>query len=100
MVISQIKEELETSQKPIAKSLHHNKNFRVIALGFKKDMILTAHTAKWPSKLTILEGSVIYNEGDKSIEIKQYEEYEIPVGILHSVVANEDSLCLLTQSDQ
>ncbi len=100
MVIKKIKEELENSLKPIAKSLHHNTKFRVIALGFKKDMILASHTAKWPSKLTVLEGSVSYIEEKGTTVLYQYEEFEIPVGIQHSVEANEDSLCFLTQSDE
>ncbi len=100
MIIKKIKEELETVKSPIAKSLHHNKKFRVLVLGFKKGMVMREHTAKWPSKLTVLEGSVVYVEEKGSTVLGQYDEFDIPVGIEHAVEANEDSLCLLTQSDE
>lgn len=97
MTIKEIKEELEESANPIAKPLHYNKGFRVLVIGFKKGMEMANHTAKWPSKLTVLEGKVAYVEELKSTVLQQYDEFEIPVGIRHAVVANEDSLCLLTQ---
>ena len=99
MTIKEIKEILKTSDKPIAKSLHHNSGFRVLVLGFNKDMVMKEHTAKWKSKLTVLEGSVVYIENDKENILKQYDEQDIPIGIPHSVKAREDSICLLTQSD-
>lgn len=100
MIIKKIKEELESAKNPIAKSLHHNAGFRVLVLGFKKGMVMKAHTAKWPSKLTVLEGSVDYIEESNNTVLQQYDEFDIPVGIEHSVEAKEDSLCLLTQSDE
>ncbi|WP_394972759.1 cupin domain-containing protein [uncultured Croceitalea sp.] len=99
MIIKQIKEELKSAKNPIAKSLHHNATFRVLVLGFRKGMVMKSHTAKWPSKLTVLEGSVTYQEEKGNTVLNQYDEFEIPVGVVHSVEANKDSLCLLTQSD-
>jgi len=100
MTIKAIKEDLEISKKPVAKSIHHNSGFRVLVIGFKKGMEMKEHTAKWPFKLTVLEGSVIYIESEKKTELREYDEYDIAVGIPHSIEAIEDSLCLLTQSDE
>jgi quercetin dioxygenase-like cupin family protein len=66
-------------------------------MGFNKGSILKAHKAHIRSKLTVLEGAVIYREVNKEQELKQYDEFEIPIGITHSVEAIEDSLCVLTQ---
>ncbi len=100
MIIKQIKQELKLAKNPIAKSLHHNDGFRVLVLGFRKGMLMKSHTAKWPSKLTVLEGSVTYLEEKGNTILKQYDEFDIPINITHGVEANEDSLCLLTQSDK
>lgn len=99
MTIKEIKEELKTAHHPVAKSLHHGANFKVLVLGFNKGMALKEHKAHIPSKLTVLEGAVIYHEGNKVVELKQYDEVEIPVDITHAVEAIEDSLCFLTQGE-
>ena len=51
------------------------------------------------SKLTVLEGAVIYKEENREVKLGQYDEVEIPIEINHSVEAIEDSLCLLTQGE-
>ena len=99
MTIKEIKTELYNSDRPIAKSLHHGSGFKVLVMGFKKGMILEEHQSYTPSKLTVLEGAVIYNEGERIVQLGQYDEVEIPVEITHTVEAVEDSLCLLTQGE-
>ncbi len=95
--ISKIITELKTASHPIAKALHKGEHFKVLIIGFNKGMILKDHKAHIISKLTVLNGSVIYKQGDKELNLQQYDEVEIPIEILHSVEASEDSLCLLTQ---
>lgn len=99
MTIRDIKEELNSSISPVAKSLHHGTGFKVLMIGFKKGMILKEHKAHIQSKLTVLEGAVIYKEDYRIVDLKQYDEVEIPVEIFHSVEAMEDSLCILTQGE-
>ncbi|UCS95415.1 hypothetical protein KZP23_10565 [Echinicola marina] len=99
MIIPSIKSKLETSSHPIAQALHQNTSFRVLAIAFKKGMVLKAHKAHKPSKLFVLEGAVNYTENNKTVSLRQYEETDIPVEIIHEVEAIEDSLCLLTQGD-
>ncbi len=100
MTIKEIKEEIELASHPIAKSLHTNNNFKVLVIGFKKGMTLKKHKANAKTKLTVLEGEVVYSEEDNDVILKQYMEHEIPVEIFHSVKANDASLCLLTQERQ
>ncbi|WP_163379646.1 hypothetical protein [Cyclobacterium sp. SYSU L10401] len=99
MTIKEIKEELKTANHPIAKSLHHGTGFKVLVVGFLKGMVLKEHKAHTVSKLTVLEGAVIYKEEDRVLELKQYEEVDIPLEITHSVEAMEDSLCILSQGE-
>ena len=87
MTIKDIKEELKLSVNPVAKSLHHGTGFKVLLMGFKKGMILREHKAHIQSKLTVLEGAVIYKEADRIVNLMQYDEVDIPVEITHSVEA-------------
>ena len=62
-------------------------------------MILKEHKAHITSKLTVLEGAVIYKEESRIVELSQYDEVEIPIEVTHSVEATQDSLCILTQGN-
>ncbi|HMB41127.1 MAG TPA: hypothetical protein VKM37_04045 [Balneolaceae bacterium] len=97
MTIKEIKDQLETSDKPVAKSFHKGDSFKVLLFGFNKGMKLEDHTAKHPTKLLVLEGDVIYHQGKEDIRLKQYDEVDIPANITHSVGALKDSIILLTQ---
>lgn len=99
MTIKEIKEELKTSTNPVAKSLHHGAGYKVLMMGFNKGMILKEHKAHTPSKLTVLEGEVIYHEDDRAVNLSQYDEVIIPLEVTHSVEALKDSLCILTQGE-
>ena len=97
MVLKEILQQLETAVHPVAKALHKGDHFKVLAIAFKKGMILKEHQAHLPSKLFVLHGEVIYKEGEVTTPLSAYDEMAIPVQVLHSVEALSDSLCLLTQ---
>jgi quercetin dioxygenase-like cupin family protein len=97
MTIKEIKAQLQTSDKPVAKLFHKGEAFKVLLFGFNKGMKLEEHTAKHPTKLLVLEGDVIYHQGKDDIRLKQYEEVDIPANMTHSVGALKDSIILLTQ---
>jgi len=99
MTIKEIKEELKASRHPVAKSLHHGIGFKVLLIGFTRGMILNEHKAHVQSKLTVLEGAVIYKEESRVVELMKYDEVGIPIEITHSVEAIQDSLCILTQGE-
>ena len=99
MTIKEVKEQLKGSNHPVAKSLHHGDNFKFLIVGFNKGMILKEHKAHITSKLTVLEGAVIYKEESRIVELSQYDEVEIPIEVTHSVEATQDSLCILTQGN-
>jgi quercetin dioxygenase-like cupin family protein len=97
MVLKEIIAALENATHPIAKALHKGEHFKVLAIGFKKGMILKEHQAHLPTKLFVLSGQVTYIENAITTTLSAYEEIEIPINCLHSVEAVADSLCLLTQ---
>jgi len=97
MTIPHLLQQLETSQFPVAKALHHGSGFKVLVLGFKQGMKMKEHVAHMPSKLTILSGQIIYRENEKEVTLNTWEETDIPVDVVHSLEATQDSLCLLTQ---
>ena len=97
MVIKEILAQLETASHPVAKTIHKGNNFKVLAIGFKREMKLKDHQAHVPSKLTVISGSVTYKQQEKETELHKFDEIEIPLNTIHSVEAKEDSLCLLTQ---
>jgi len=100
MILNEIVQQLQTSTHPVAKSLHHNENCKVLCIGFKKGMLMKEHKTNLPATLYIFDGEVVYKEGEKTQVLKKYEEIKIPVEKLHSVEAREDSLCLLIQADE
>lgn len=97
MKLKEIMAEIETATHPVAKALHVCGNFKTIAIGFKKGMILKEHVTHRPAKLFLLQGKVNYIENHVPTSLTMYDEINIPVDILHSVEASEDSLCILTQ---
>ena len=98
-IIKEVKEKLNSASGPVARSLHQGEGFRVLTIGFNAGMIMKEHKASISSKLTVLEGSVVYQEANRAITLSQYEEIDIPILVIHSVEALEDSLCLLTQGN-
>ena len=95
--IKEINEQLKTANHPVAKALHKGDHFKVLVIGFKKGMKLKDHQANLPSKLTVISGKVVYRQNEKETEAEMFDEINIPINIIHSVEALEDSLCLLTQ---
>ena len=99
MTIKEIKEKLKTSKNPVAQALHQGSGFKTLVIDFNKGMVLKEHKAHIKSKLTVLEGFIVYKEENRTVELGQYDEVEIPIEIIHSVKALEDSLCILTQGE-
>jgi len=97
MLIHDIKEQLEDSENPVAKTFHVGDEFKVLIFGFKKGMKMKDHEAKHPTKLLVLEGDVIYTQEKRDHRLKKHEQTDIPPYITHTVTALEDSLVLLTQ---
>lgn len=97
MTIKEIKKDLETAKRPVPKVLKSGDSFKVIIIGFKDKMVLDDHKTDIPARLVVLEGQVVYKEGDKTVIMSQYDEVNIPVNVIHSVTALSDSLCMVVK---
>ena len=95
--IQDIMTRLETATNPVAQAIHKGDHFKVLAIGFKKGMIMKDHKAALPAKLTVLSGSVCYKMNGVETILSAFDEQIIPLEKVHSVEAMENSLCLLTQ---
>ncbi|GAA4095242.1 hypothetical protein [Mucilaginibacter panaciglaebae] len=95
MIIPEILSLLETAETPVIKILQQQASGKVLALGFKKGMILKEHQTAVPAKLVVIEGTVLYRQGEKSITLNKLSDLDIPVKITHWVEALQDSICLL-----
>ena len=90
-----ILQKLENAAYPVAQVVQNTSCSKVMVIAFKKGMILKEHKTDVPAKLLVIKGNVIYKEENLQNELVLYDEQEIPVAVLHSVEAMEDSLCLL-----
>lgn len=98
MIIKEALAQLVAQQKgPVVKILEKGEHFKVIVLAFKKGMELKAHQTPIPACLLVMEGSVVYQEESRTINLAKFDDFSIPVNVLHSVNALEDSTCLLIQ---
>ncbi|KAB2916480.1 MAG: hypothetical protein F9K23_07705 [Bacteroidetes bacterium] len=97
MVIEAALKELEHATHPVAKIVHNDANCKTLVLAFKKGMKLKEHKTNTPTTLLVLEGEITYSVAEENITLKKFSQLGIPVGLLHAVEANEDSVCLLIQ---
>jgi len=95
MIFKETFQKLEQSENPVAQSIHKTETSQVLTIVFKKGMLLKSHKTTIPAKLLVIKGQVIYREAALETTLALYEEKEIPVEVLHSVEALEDSICLL-----
>lgn len=97
MIIQQLFEKIETSSTPLAQALHKNEHSKALAIVFKKGMRLKEHKAIIPSTLLVIKGEVVYKDISTTLTVHLYENYNIPVNVIHEVEALEDAICILLQ---
>jgi quercetin dioxygenase-like cupin family protein len=94
-MFKEILQKLENAVNPVAQVVQNTSCSKVMVIAFKKGMILKEHKTDVSAKLLVIKGNVIYKEQNQQEELFLYDEKDIPVAVLHSVEAIEDSLCLL-----
>lgn len=97
MTIQSILAQVAQKHHPLATAIQKGKGYRVLAIAFKKGMQFKEHMIHLPTRIAVISGIIIYRENEKKISLKKYDELEIPVNVIHSMEALEDSLCLLIQ---
>jgi len=97
MIIKNVLSQLETAAAPVAKIIQSSEYFKTFVIGLKKGMIWKEHKTAVQTRLLVVEGDVRYVENEKSVVLHKHDDMQIPVNILHSLEAGEDSLCFLIQ---
>ena len=97
MVIEQVRGQMQQAAGAVVKILKQGSSYKMMAIGLKKGAVLKEHKTAVPATLIVIEGDVMYNEAERSIPLKKDNDFEIPVNVLHGLLALEDSLCLLIQ---
>jgi quercetin dioxygenase-like cupin family protein len=97
MIIKNILAQLKEATRPISKIIKAGDSFKSMAIGLKKGIIWRDHKAVMPTKLMVAEGKVIYRQGESNIELGKFDDLDIPIDIVHSLEAEEDSICILIQ---
>ncbi|MGB0428023.1 MAG: hypothetical protein ACPGEC_03740 [Flavobacteriales bacterium] len=90
-----LKEELQTSDKPVFKIIQKAESFKVIAIGLNTGVVLKKHKAPARAKLVVVQGKVDYCSDRETAELKPFDEYNIPLDEFHELQAHEPSVCLL-----
>ncbi|RFZ85132.1 hypothetical protein DYU05_05895 [Mucilaginibacter terrenus] len=97
MIIKKILAELGTTDRPLSKIIKTGDSFKTMAIGLKKGVTWRDHKAIMPTKLMVMEGRVTYVQGEKKVELDKFDDLDIPVNIVHSLQAAENSICILIQ---
>ncbi|WP_121811098.1 cupin domain-containing protein [Mucilaginibacter kameinonensis] len=97
MIIEQVREQMPLAKGPVVKILKQSDNYKMMVIGLKKGSVLKEHKTAVPARLIITEGHVTYNEHERAVDLKRDADFEIPVNVPHSLLALEDSICLLIQ---
>lgn len=90
-----------TADKPAAFSIHKSDQIHYLAIGLMKDQLLKKHQAKIPTTLTVLKGSIQFFINEEVLLLKEYDVFEIPVGVEHEVKGvEEENVFTLIQEKQ
>lgn len=87
--------ELESKSGPLARPLYKNQMTKILAVAFKKNMILKEHKAAGMTKLFVMTGQIEYKSLQQTILLDANDDMDIPLEELHSVRALKDSLIIL-----
>lgn len=82
---------------PVARSLAAGSHFKVLLLAFGPGQLMKEHRTKLPARLVVLQGAVVYQQGETVKHLNPECDTEIPVDIPHHVTSEQPALCLLIQ---
>lgn len=94
----EIEEAIKTADKPVIKVLYKTEHTKVIAVGLGRSVKLNDHKTNVSTQLLVLKGCISYSENKKMVTLNRFDQYEIPLDVIHAVQAYEDSIFLLIQS--
>ena len=95
MNLNDILGKLESSEKPITQLIHKTDSSKVIAIGLAKGVALKEHKSPGPAKIVVIKGNIRYEANNSELELSAFDEYEIPLDEIHSVIGLDHSIFLL-----
>jgi quercetin dioxygenase-like cupin family protein len=95
MTLSELKEKLQNSTKPIATTIMKSDNTRLIAIGLNSGVTLEKHIAPGRTKLVVIQGQIKYRTENETLTLDQYQTHDIPLKEVHHVTADTPSIFLL-----
>ncbi|MBF8457583.1 hypothetical protein IV494_10375 [Kaistella sp. G5-32] len=79
-------------------SIKKSDKIKYFAVALGKDAMLKKHTAPVPATLVVLKGEINFLIQGETINMKQFDVYEIPVNVEHEVVGvSEENLFSVAQ---
>ena len=90
-----ILEQVRTSNKPVTRIIRKTENFKVFAIGLNKGVALKKHKAPGRTRLLLIHGTITYAAEGNTLMLNKFDEYEIPLGEVHEVTGQEESVFLL-----
>ena len=69
---------------------------RIVLIALHKNAELSRHTANGIISVQVLEGKMIFNTDQRSVELSKSQLLTLHQGIPHSIVAKEETVFLLT----
>ena len=79
-----------------AMTIYKTNGLRMVLIALHKDADLTRHTAEGVISLQVLEGKILFNTDDQSVEVEKDQAIALHKGLPHSVKAVKESVFLLT----
>ncbi|WP_157472129.1 hypothetical protein [Neolewinella persica] len=93
--IKSVLRKMKQSSGPVTEELHAVDGLSVMVIGLNRGELLADHTTDVKTRLIVLDGCVLYNDPIDTFPLFDYDEHEIPIGVVHSLTANRKSICLL-----
>ena len=77
-------------------TLHKGPGLRVVLVAMHARATIPAHAAAYPFSLLVVEGSVRFTAGEKTVTLRRGQMLTLHAGIPHGIEAPEDAAFLLT----
>ncbi|MFY0643377.1 MAG: hypothetical protein JXR19_02815 [Bacteroidia bacterium] len=95
MNLNDVVSQMELSERPITHLIHKSDSSKIIAIGLKKGVSLNEHKSPGPANIVVIKGAISYKANSKLVELRTYDEFQIPIDEIHSVTGIENAVFLL-----
>ncbi len=97
LIIQQIKEEKQWKESDRnAVTIFKTNGMRIVVIGLRKGAEMAKHTANGLISIQIIEGLILFNTIEESVELGKGQMLALHENIPHSLLAKEETIFLLT----